>query len=103
MADFRFHEWNGGRNFRFAGPALPHDQSNDMLMAEICRKIKIMRGVDVSQGDVDFVLWSWIIKLIMNLTEWHRPKFDQNRVNTKKKRWSIDSLHLHEVYCGSNW
>lgn len=39
MADFRFQKWNGGRNFRFVGPALPQDQSNDMLMAEFCRNM----------------------------------------------------------------
>lgn len=38
MEDFRFHEWYGGRNFRFVGPALPRDQSNDMLMGEFCRR-----------------------------------------------------------------
>lgn len=38
MADFRFQEWYGGHNFRFVGPPLPHDLSNDIIMGEFCRR-----------------------------------------------------------------
>lgn len=39
MEDFFFWEWFGGRDFRYVGPALPVDQSNDRLMGEFCRRI----------------------------------------------------------------
>ncbi|CAN1139727.1 (R)-mandelonitrile lyase-like [Linum perenne] len=38
MAEFMFREWYGGRNFRFVGPALPVDQSDDEQMADFCRR-----------------------------------------------------------------
>ena len=38
MEDFKFREWFGGRDFRYVGPALPVDQSNDRLMGEFCRR-----------------------------------------------------------------
>ncbi|KAK2969976.1 hypothetical protein RJ640_008316 [Escallonia rubra] len=38
MEDFRFRQWYGGRDFRYVGPALPIDQSNDVLMGEFCRR-----------------------------------------------------------------
>lgn len=38
MEDFMFLEWFGTRNFRFVGPALPVDQSNDAQMAGFCRR-----------------------------------------------------------------
>ncbi|KAL1811405.1 hypothetical protein DCAR_0623536 [Daucus carota subsp. sativus] len=38
MADFRFQEWYGGHNFRFVGPALPHDLSNDVELGQFCRR-----------------------------------------------------------------
>ncbi|GAV81368.1 GMC_oxred_N domain-containing protein/GMC_oxred_C domain-containing protein [Cephalotus follicularis] len=38
MEDFKFHEWLGARNFRFVGPALPVDQSDDLRMADFCRR-----------------------------------------------------------------
>ncbi|KNA12319.1 hypothetical protein SOVF_126720 [Spinacia oleracea] len=37
MEDFKF-TWAGGRDFRFLGPALPTDQSDDALMGEFCRR-----------------------------------------------------------------
>ncbi|XP_021747390.1 (R)-mandelonitrile lyase-like [Chenopodium quinoa] len=37
MEDFKF-TWAGGRDFRFLGPALPTDQSDDTLMGEFCRR-----------------------------------------------------------------
>ncbi|CAL1386821.1 unnamed protein product [Linum trigynum] len=38
MADFRFRDWYGVRNFRFVGPALPVDQSDFEQMADFCRR-----------------------------------------------------------------
>ncbi|KAA8541557.1 hypothetical protein F0562_022709 [Nyssa sinensis] len=38
MEDFKFREWFGQRDFRYVGPALPVDQSNDLLMGEFCRR-----------------------------------------------------------------
>ncbi|GAB4850477.1 hypothetical protein Ancab_029783 [Ancistrocladus abbreviatus] len=38
MADFRFTQWYGERDFRFVGPALPLDLSDDMLMGDFCRR-----------------------------------------------------------------
>ncbi|XP_076899941.1 (R)-mandelonitrile lyase-like [Bidens hawaiensis] len=37
MDDFKFWEWSG-TDFRFVGPALPVDQSNNALMGEFCRR-----------------------------------------------------------------
>ncbi|CAO2823292.1 unnamed protein product [Amaranthus hypochondriacus] len=37
MDDFRFTR-PGGRDFRFLGPAMPIDQSDDLLMGEFCRR-----------------------------------------------------------------
>ncbi|KAL8217338.1 hypothetical protein R6Q57_020711 [Mikania cordata] len=37
MDDFKFWEWSG-TDFRFVGPALPVDQSNNVLMGEFCRR-----------------------------------------------------------------
>ncbi|CAN8239601.1 unnamed protein product [Cochlearia groenlandica] len=37
MQEFMFREWYGSR-FRFVGVPLPVDQSNDMVMAEFCRR-----------------------------------------------------------------
>lgn len=38
MDDFKFYEWFGGREFRFIGPALPPDQSDNEQMSEFCRR-----------------------------------------------------------------
>lgn len=38
MEDFKFREWFGGRDFRYVGPALPVDPSNDRLMVSFCRR-----------------------------------------------------------------
>ncbi|KAK6128098.1 hypothetical protein DH2020_038152 [Rehmannia glutinosa] len=38
MDDFRFHQWFGAREFRYVGPALPRDQSDDEEMREFCRR-----------------------------------------------------------------
>ncbi|KAL3655454.1 hypothetical protein CASFOL_001240 [Castilleja foliolosa] len=38
MDDFRFHQWFGTRDFRYVGPALPRDQSDDEQMQEFCRR-----------------------------------------------------------------
>nr|XP_043618197.1 (R)-mandelonitrile lyase-like [Erigeron canadensis] len=38
MDDFKFGEWSGTTNFRFVGPALPVNQSNNLLMADFCRR-----------------------------------------------------------------
>ncbi|XVE91317.1 hypothetical protein DITRI_Ditri20bG0144000 [Diplodiscus trichospermus] len=35
---FKFSEWFGSRNFRFVGPALPVDQSNNEQIADFCRR-----------------------------------------------------------------
>ncbi|KAM0059896.1 putative (R)-mandelonitrile lyase [Helianthus debilis subsp. tardiflorus] len=37
MDDFKFWEWSG-TEFRFVGPALPVNQSNNALMGEFCRQ-----------------------------------------------------------------
>ncbi|KAI3735913.1 hypothetical protein L6452_15439 [Arctium lappa] len=37
MDDFKFWEWSG-TDFRFVGPTLPIDQSNNILMGEFCRR-----------------------------------------------------------------
>ncbi|CAN6938368.1 unnamed protein product [Brassica oleracea] len=38
MQDFMFREWFGSRRFRFVGVPLPLDQSNDLVMADFCRR-----------------------------------------------------------------
>ncbi|XP_073136073.1 (R)-mandelonitrile lyase-like [Henckelia pumila] len=38
LDDFKFHEWFGSREFRYVGPELPVDQSNDAAMREFCRR-----------------------------------------------------------------
>ncbi|XP_075505290.1 (R)-mandelonitrile lyase-like [Primulina tabacum] len=38
LDDFKFHEWFGAREFRYVGPELPVDQSNDAEMREFCRR-----------------------------------------------------------------
>ncbi|WJZ82722.1 hypothetical protein VitviT2T_002456 [Vitis vinifera] len=38
MEEFKFREWFGGQDFRFVGPALPVNQSNDAQMAEFCHR-----------------------------------------------------------------
>ncbi|XVF86083.1 hypothetical protein PTKIN_Ptkin18bG0013000 [Pterospermum kingtungense] len=38
MDYFKFSDWFGTRNFRFVGPALPVDQSNNEQMADFCRR-----------------------------------------------------------------
>ncbi|KAK2432242.1 protein HOTHEAD [Trifolium repens] len=38
MNDFKFRNWLGVRDFRFIGPALPHDQSDYGEMADFCRR-----------------------------------------------------------------
>ncbi|GAB2268749.1 hypothetical protein Dimus_003696 [Dionaea muscipula] len=38
LEDFRVRQWFGEREFRFAGPALPRDLSDDMLMGDYCRR-----------------------------------------------------------------
>lgn len=38
MDDFKFHQWFGGREFRYVGSALPHDHWNDEAMGEFCRR-----------------------------------------------------------------
>ncbi|KAF6145451.1 hypothetical protein GIB67_032574 [Kingdonia uniflora] len=38
MGDFKFREWFGGRDFRYVGPSLPFNQSDDGLMGEFCRR-----------------------------------------------------------------
>ena len=37
MEEFKYQEWLGGRDFRYVGPALPVDQSNDLLMGDFFR------------------------------------------------------------------
>jgi len=38
MDDFKSTTWVGRRDFRFLGPSLPVDQSDDILMGEFCRR-----------------------------------------------------------------
>uniref|UniRef100_A0A7N0RGL6 Protein kinase domain-containing protein n=1 Tax=Kalanchoe fedtschenkoi TaxID=63787 RepID=A0A7N0RGL6_KALFE len=38
MDEFKFREWYGGRDFRFLGPALPINQSDNALMSDFCRR-----------------------------------------------------------------
>ncbi|PHT47115.1 (R)-mandelonitrile lyase-like [Capsicum baccatum] len=38
MEIFKFDQWFGGRDFRYIGPALPVDESNDELMREFCHQ-----------------------------------------------------------------
>ncbi|XP_057514547.1 (R)-mandelonitrile lyase-like [Actinidia eriantha] len=38
MEEFKYQEWLGDRDFRYVGPALPVDQSNDLLMGDFCRR-----------------------------------------------------------------
>ncbi|VVA95114.1 unnamed protein product [Arabis nemorensis] len=38
MQDFMFREWFGSRRFRFVGAPLPLDQTNDLVMADFCRR-----------------------------------------------------------------
>lgn len=38
MDDFKFINWLGHRDFRYVGPALPVDQSDDVEMGEFCRR-----------------------------------------------------------------
>lgn len=38
MDIFKFDQWFGGRDFRYVGPALPVDESNDELMREFCHR-----------------------------------------------------------------
>ncbi|KAL7113940.1 hypothetical protein ACP275_04G090500 [Erythranthe tilingii] len=38
MEDFRFHQWFGGREFRYVGPPLPRDLSSDARLREFCRR-----------------------------------------------------------------
>ncbi|KAK4349755.1 hypothetical protein RND71_029068 [Anisodus tanguticus] len=38
MEIFKFDQWFGGRDFRYVGPALPVDESNDELMREFCHQ-----------------------------------------------------------------
>ncbi|KAL2458695.1 (R)-mandelonitrile lyase-like [Forsythia ovata] len=38
MDDFKFHQWFGGREFRYAGSPLPADLSNDAHVEEFCRR-----------------------------------------------------------------
>ncbi|OIT05200.1 PREDICTED: (R)-mandelonitrile lyase-like [Nicotiana attenuata] len=38
MDIFKFDQWFGGRDFRYVGPALPVDESNDDLMREFCHR-----------------------------------------------------------------
>eukprot|EP00262_Sarcandra_glabra_P013832 TRINITY_DN3908_c3_g1_i1.p1 TRINITY_DN3908_c3_g1~~TRINITY_DN3908_c3_g1_i1.p1 ORF type:complete len:264 (-),score=5.57 TRINITY_DN3908_c3_g1_i1:58-849(-) len=38
MEEFKFPEWFGGRDFRYVGPALPANQSDDAQMEEFCRR-----------------------------------------------------------------
>ncbi|KAL3511537.1 hypothetical protein ACH5RR_024254 [Cinchona calisaya] len=38
MDDFKFYQWFGDRDFRYIGPALPFDLSNDRLVGEFCRQ-----------------------------------------------------------------
>ncbi|CAH9118662.1 unnamed protein product [Cuscuta europaea] len=38
MDAFKFTQWFGGRDFVYVGPALPEDQSSDVLMEEFCRQ-----------------------------------------------------------------
>ncbi|KAL9257945.1 (R)-mandelonitrile lyase-like-like protein, partial [Drosera capensis] len=38
LEDFRFRQWSGEREFRFVGPSLPRDLSDDALMADYCRR-----------------------------------------------------------------
>ncbi|GMH17447.1 hypothetical protein Nepgr_019288 [Nepenthes gracilis] len=38
MEDFRFRQRFGERDFRFVGPALPLDLSDDMQMGDFCRR-----------------------------------------------------------------
>ncbi|KZV43456.1 (R)-mandelonitrile lyase-like [Dorcoceras hygrometricum] len=38
LDDFKFHEWFGVKEFRYVGPELPVDQSNDAAMRDFCRR-----------------------------------------------------------------
>lgn len=38
LDEFKFQEWFGGRDFRFLGPTLPLNQSDDGLMEDFCRR-----------------------------------------------------------------
>ncbi|XP_018839283.1 (R)-mandelonitrile lyase-like isoform X1 [Juglans regia] len=38
LEDFKFRNWVGGHDFRFVGPALPVDQSNQHQMEDFCRR-----------------------------------------------------------------
>ncbi|PIA40072.1 hypothetical protein AQUCO_02500060v1 [Aquilegia coerulea] len=38
LEEFKFPEWFGGRDFRYVGPMLPFNQSDDGLMGEFCRR-----------------------------------------------------------------
>ncbi|CDY48033.1 BnaA02g16260D [Brassica napus] len=38
MQDFMFREWFGSHRFRFVGVPLPLDQTNDLVMADFCRR-----------------------------------------------------------------
>ncbi|XP_010537546.1 PREDICTED: (R)-mandelonitrile lyase-like [Tarenaya hassleriana] len=38
MQEFMFREWFGVRRFRFVGPALPEDLSDDEMLSEFCRQ-----------------------------------------------------------------
>ncbi|CAA0816142.1 (R)-mandelonitrile lyase-like [Striga hermonthica] len=38
MNGFRFRQWFGAREFRYVGPVLPHDVSDDEHMREFCRR-----------------------------------------------------------------
>ncbi|XP_051116930.1 (R)-mandelonitrile lyase-like [Andrographis paniculata] len=37
MEDFKFHHWFGSRDFRYVGPPLPADLSDDAQMSDFCR------------------------------------------------------------------
>ena len=38
LEDFKMREWFGRRDFRYVGPALPINQSDDVAMEEFCRR-----------------------------------------------------------------
>ncbi|XP_015894157.3 (R)-mandelonitrile lyase-like [Ziziphus jujuba] len=38
MEDFKFRDWFGNRDFRFVGPALPVNQTDEDQMADFCRR-----------------------------------------------------------------
>ncbi|GFZ04385.1 glucose-methanol-choline (GMC) oxidoreductase family protein [Actinidia rufa] len=38
MEEFKYQEWLGDRDFRYVGPALPVDQSNDLLMGDFLQE-----------------------------------------------------------------